>query len=67
VECLQRNGTGVGKQIRATPSIGWLIQTHIVAARLQLGDDAAQKVCVTVIPVGNERVIEERKAHAASF
>jgi hypothetical protein len=60
----QRCLTVVGEQVVAAPAVLGLVHHHPGAARLQLGDDAAQEVGVAVVPVRHERVVEERHPQA---
>ena len=64
VELLDRARTGIRQQVRQAPGVDRLIHPYLVAARQQLRGDAPQKMCVAVIPVGNERMTEENHTHS---
>src|SRR5690606_2079276 len=51
-------------QVSQAPSILRLQDNDIVAALLELGRDAPEKMRVAVIPVGNDGMIEETDFHA---
>jgi hypothetical protein len=52
-----------GLQMPQTPAVARLENAHIISARQQFADDAAQKVRVAVIPIGDERVAEDDNSH----
>jgi hypothetical protein len=62
-EGTQRPLAVVADEVRAAPAVARLVHAHLVPAREQLGDDAAQEVRVAVVPVGGERVDEEDDPH----
>ncbi|HET7313648.1 MAG TPA: hypothetical protein VFJ08_04775 [Salinisphaera sp.] len=53
-------------QIAPAPAVARLVNAHVVAAPEQFARDPAQEMRVTVIPIGNQRVIEENDSHGAA-
>ena len=64
-ESVQRSLAMFGAQVAQTPALLWLVDFDFMAALDQLGRDTAKKMGVTVIPIGEERVIEKDDLHAA--
>jgi hypothetical protein len=54
-------------EVPAAPAVTRLEDTDVVAEREQLTRDPAEEVRVAVVPVGDERVVEERDLHAATL
>jgi hypothetical protein len=63
-ESRERCFTVFGNEILHAPGIARLVHVYRMPAREQLSADAAQKMCVAVVPVGDERVAENYDAHA---
>src|SRR5205823_12217580 len=56
------------KQIRERPIIDLLVAHGAMSTGLQRAHQSTQKVRVAVVPIGNDRLIEEREAgHAATL
>src|SRR4051812_8728601 len=51
------------EKISIAPTLGRLEHYHIVTTRLQLRYDAAQEVCVAMIPIRHQRVVEHYDPH----
>jgi hypothetical protein len=62
-ELVERRLPLLGQEAQAAPAAARLVDGHFVAALRQLTDDPAQEVGVPVVPVGDERVVEEDGAH----
>ena len=54
------------EKVAAAPAVARLEDAHGVAAPHELARDAAQEMRVAVVPVGDDRVVEERDVHAAT-
>jgi hypothetical protein len=54
------------EQVAQAPALGGFVDLHFVPARQQLAGAAAQEVRVAVVPVGHQRMIEERELHATA-
>jgi hypothetical protein len=52
--------TVISQQILTAPATLRLEDANRVPARYQLGRNATQKMCVAVIPIRNERMVEQR-------
>ena len=55
-----------GDQVLQAPGVARLEDADLVAAGEELGGHAAQEVRVAVVPVGAQRMAEDRHAHAGS-
>ena len=53
----------LGPQVLHAPGVGRLVDADVVPAQQELAGDAAEEVGVAVIPVGDERVIEQDDLH----
>src|SRR5690606_4068404 len=59
----ERRRPMLGKKVPAAPAVLRLVDADLVAAAPQLADNTAEEMGVPVIPVRNDRVIEEGEAH----
>jgi hypothetical protein len=50
----------VGQEVSDAPRVERLEDAYVVSAARQLGDDASQKVGVSVVPVAEERMAKKR-------
>src|ERR1051326_3461341 len=66
VKVLDGTGSRLGDQVLPAPAVFRLQDAEMVAAIDQLGGNAAEKMGVAVVPIGNERVGEDDYAHAFS-
>ena len=62
-EIVERFFSVIGDEVLHAPGIERLVDDDVVIAREELRNDAAQEVRVAVVPVGNQRVVEQRKFH----
>jgi hypothetical protein len=56
----------LGHEVAPAPAVQGLQRQGLVAAGLEVAQDAAQEVGVAVVPVGDERVGVEQEAHHAA-
>ncbi len=63
VEIIQRPVAVIAQEILQTPIVARLVHQYVVVSSCKLGCDSAQEVGVSMIPVGNERMIEEYNFH----